>query len=229
MKADSSGTITYFYDAEDILCEYDSSGNLQARYTHGPGIDEPISMSRGGSDSYYHADGLGSVVNLTDASGVSVASYAYEAFGKVRSQTGNIVNFFRFTGREWDEDSGLYYYRARYYDPQIGRFITQDPFEGNLNDPSSLHRYLYVNNNPINKTDPTGLHSFGECMNKCLGVAGEIFDWRVQGACITVCTACYVFHPSCLACALCTGIGGGSFMACVLHCATHDEHDDGCN
>jgi RHS repeat-associated protein len=153
MKADSSGTITYFYDAEDILCEYNNAGSLQARYTHGPGIDEPVSMTRKGANSYYHADGLGSIVNLTNASGDSVASYRYEAFGKIKTQTGNIVNPFRFTGREWDDESELYYYRARYYEPGIGRFIQADP----IGIAGGINFYVYVGNNPINFIDPMGL------------------------------------------------------------------------
>ncbi|MBU0700533.1 RHS repeat-associated core domain-containing protein [bacterium] len=160
-KNDSAGTSTYLYDAFDILCEFDQYNNLKARYTFGPGIDNPISMTRDGAESYYHADGLGSIVNLTNANGVSAASYGYEAFGKMRNQTGSIVNPFRFTGREWDEDSGLYYYRARSYDAGVGRFLQTDP----IGIGGGINLYNYVGNNPGNWVDPYGLHLIGSILD----------------------------------------------------------------
>ena len=122
-----NGTITrYLYDGEDILYEVDGSNTILARYAHGSGIDEPLIMSRSGASYYYHSDGLGSITHITDSSGTIVTSYVYDSFGKIVAQTGNIPNPYTYTGREYDEESGLYYYRARYYSPELGRFISEN-------------------------------------------------------------------------------------------------------
>jgi RHS repeat-associated protein len=163
----------YLYDNEDIIAEYDADGNLIASYVHGQGIDEPISMTRGSSTYYYTFDGLGTVSELTDDSQGVVESYKYDAFGKIESPpaTGNP---YTYTGREYDPESGLYFYRARYYDAGVGRFLSADPIllprlsqdsytseisaEWKLPEliqvPHLLQPYAYVNNNPINNFDP---------------------------------------------------------------------------
>ncbi len=151
----------YFYDQEDILLEYDENDNLIARYTHRPGIDEPLIMERdmdndGTLESafFYHADGLGSIVALTDLSGNVVQTYEYDSFGNIVRQTGTIPNPYTYTAREYDEESGLYYYRARYYDAKTGRFLQEDPigFDG-----GDVNLYRYVRNGVISSTDPLGL------------------------------------------------------------------------
>ena len=147
----------YVYDEDNIVWEVqtDDSGGGTARtfFTHGSGVDEHLAMERNGQLSYYHADGLGSVVALTDQSRRVVQSYEYDSFGMVKPSSSSFVNSYTYTGREWDKETGLYYYRARYYDPMEGRFISKDPigFEGGIN------IYLYVDDNPINYFDPSGL------------------------------------------------------------------------
>jgi RHS repeat-associated protein len=150
-----NGTITrYLYDGEDILYELDGSNTILARYTHGPGVDEHLIVRRGGANYYYHADGLGSITHITDVSGNIVQTYVYNAFGEIVNQYGNLPNTFTYTSREYDPESGLYYYRARYYDSKIGRFLQTDPigFSG-----GGVNLYAYVANNPVNFTDPFGL------------------------------------------------------------------------
>ena len=123
-----NGTITrYFYDGQNILYELDGSNTILARYTHGPGIDEPLIMERDGANYYYHADGLGSITHITDAAGNIVQRYEYSAYGEIVTQDGNLSNLYTYTSREYDPESGLYYYRARYYDAEIGRFLQTDP------------------------------------------------------------------------------------------------------
>jgi len=149
-KKNKSGTTTfYFYDTEDILAEYDSFGNLKARYTFGKGIDNPISLRIGTQSYFYHLDALGSVISLTDSNKTQIVSYSYDAFGFPHPSS-LIPNPFLFTAREYEEEPCLYYYRARYYDPEVGRFITKDPSEKD-------HPYIYVENNPITMIDPYGL------------------------------------------------------------------------
>ncbi len=153
-----NATITrYVYDSEDILAEYDGSNTLQAKYLHGPGVDEPLRMTRNSQNYFYHVDGLGSITNITDSTGATVKTYQYDAFGNIINQTGTLVNPFTYTGREYDSESGLYYYRARYYDGRIGRFLQEDKETGQLTTPLSLNLYAYVLNNPLIYLDPFGL------------------------------------------------------------------------
>ncbi|TAK07548.1 RHS repeat-associated core domain-containing protein [bacterium] len=124
------------FDNEDILLELDGSNNILARYTHGPGIDESLIMEKGGASFFYHADGLGSIVDITDSAGTIKQRYTYSSFGKIESQLDpNFIQPYTFTGREFDSETGLYFYRARNYDHAIGRFLTSDPIglEGGLN------------------------------------------------------------------------------------------------
>ncbi len=110
-------------------------------------------------------------------------TYAYDAFGTLRSRTGTTANEFTFTGEQTDP-AGLQYLRARYYDPSIGRFWTRDPFSGTIADPMSLNRYVYGSNNPVMVDDPWGLCSkwppnkWGDCPHK----AAEKAVGVVQGA-----------------------------------------------
>lgn len=149
-------TWTYVYDNNSIALEAytDSTGAVtKTWYTEGPGIDEHLALERKGSSYYYHADGLGSIIDITDAGRNIVQNYTYDSFGMVKPSTG-FVNSYTYTGREWDPQAGLYFYRARYYDPMEGRFISKDPigFRG-----GGVNPYRYVENNPVNQIDPTGL------------------------------------------------------------------------
>jgi RHS repeat-associated protein len=148
---------TYVYDGPNIVSEYDGNGNVTNAYIHNLAVDDPLSLDQGGKTSYYLKDGLGSVTELTNSSGSVEVSYKYEAFGAIYSQTGTLVQPFTFTGREYDSESGLYYYRARYYDPRAGRFLTKDPIGFAAGD---VNRYRYVGNNPINFADPWGQYGW---------------------------------------------------------------------
>ena len=143
----------YLYDGYNILAEYDNNGNQVARYTQNLAIDDPLAMARGGSVHYYHKDALGSITAMTDVNGQVAQTYEYDSFGNIANQTGNIENPFTYTGREYDAETGLYFYRARYYDSKAGRFINEDPigFEGGIN----LFRYVY--SSPITYIDSDGL------------------------------------------------------------------------
>ena len=151
-KVSPTGTTIYAYDGDNVVEELDGGGTAVARYTQGLGIDEPLAMYRGGASYYYNADGLGSITSLTDASGQIAASYTYDSFGKLTASTGTITNPMRYTGREYDTATGLYYYRARYYDSSVGRFISEDAarFGGGTN------FYEYAGNTPTIFVDPTG-------------------------------------------------------------------------
>jgi len=112
--------------------------------------------------SFYGYDGHNNVRYLTGLNGIVTDTYDYDAFGNLIFRTGSTENHYLFTGEQFDPDLNLYYLRARYHNPDTGRFWTQDSFEGNGADPASLHKYTYCANNPINAFDPSGAFSIAE-------------------------------------------------------------------
>jgi RHS repeat-associated protein len=151
------GPTIYLYDGMDPKAnateEIDNGGNALARYTESDLVDEPLAELRGTTTSYYEADALGSVISLSNSNAGLTNSYVYDSFGNVTASTGTLTNPFQFTARDADSESGLYYYRARYYAPQIGRFLSEDPirFEGGID------FFAYVHNNPARFKDSSGL------------------------------------------------------------------------
>ena len=127
---------------------------LAASYVYGLDL---ISQERGVDDSFYLVDGLGSTRGLTDVGGNVTDIYSYDAFGNLIGVTGGTDNDYLFAAEQFDEDLDQYYLRQRYYDTKIGRFARRDSWEGSINDPVSLHKYLYANGNPVNRIDPSGL------------------------------------------------------------------------
>ncbi len=130
-----STTSKYVYDGEQIIAEYDGSNNLVRKFIYGSGIDEPVCMIVGSSTYYYHYDGLGSVIALSNSSKQIVEQYSYDVFGMptIRDAQNAVLstsaygNSYMFTGRQYDAQSSLYYYRARFYSPTLGRFLQPDP------------------------------------------------------------------------------------------------------
>ncbi len=151
-KSSSSGTSVYLYDGPNVAEEVDQSGNVLARYTQDSGIDQVRAELRSGTTSYYEQDGLGTVTSLSNAAGALAQTYTFDSFGNQTASSGSLTNSFRYTGREFDPETNLYYYRARYYDPNSGRFISEDPkrFQADVN------FYPYVSNSPTGHLDPFG-------------------------------------------------------------------------
>ncbi len=159
-KNAGGATNFYLYAGESVIEEYDGGGIQQALYVYGNFEDETLIRLSGGNTYFYHHNALGSVVALTDGAGAVAERYGYTAFGDVSffdgaynplpaSVTGNP---YLFSGRRLDSESGLFYYRARSYDPLWGRFLQRDP-AGYVD---ALNLYAYVRNNPVNFTDPYG-------------------------------------------------------------------------
>jgi len=148
-----SGSVTKYIHSGDQIIEEWEGETLARKYIYGAGIDESLVMiTLGGAKYCYHYDALGSVRNLTDSTGATVASYGYDVYGAF-NLTGNAHgNSYTFTGRQWDPESALYYYRARYYSLTLGRFLQADPIE--YKDGPNL--YTYAQNNPTNFIDPEG-------------------------------------------------------------------------
>ncbi len=131
----------------------DNNGTL-TKYQNGLGIDNKLKVSTNGAAKYFLADHLGSTSGLADASGNLTEQTSYDSFGNA---TTNLSTRYQFTGREFDNFTGLHYYRARWYDGNLGRFISEDPigFSG-----GDVNLYGYVGNNPQNWIDPIGLNPF---------------------------------------------------------------------
>lgn len=145
------------YDGDDMTQELNGIGSAVAVYTRGSWIDEPLAVYGGVNTSYFQADGLGSVTSLTDGSGAPTASYAYDSFGNLTASTGTVTNPYRYTGREFDPETGLYYERARYYDPTAGRFLSEGPIEYG----GGVNFYPYVSDRPLDRVDPFGYLQMG--------------------------------------------------------------------
>ena len=155
----TDGEVVYYLNDTNteytqVLAEYDASGNEICNYTIGEGI---ISQERDSKQSYYIADGHGSIRHLTDSEGVITDSYVYDSWGNLISSTGGTINNYLYCGEQYDSTTGLYYLRARYMNPETGIFITMDTYSGSLFDPVSLHKYLYANANPVTYSDPSGM------------------------------------------------------------------------
>ena len=157
------------------------------KYIHGLGIDEPLAVEQKGDIYYYHADGLGSIIALTDKRQKIVQSYTYDSFGNLKHHGHKVKQPYTYTAREWDKEIGLYFYRERYYDAMLGIFTTKDPtgFVGGIN------LYIYTRN-PINFKDPNGLDTWsgaGDTIGGFLifgGTAttyGWLTNWRTGEKC----------------------------------------------
>ncbi|KYC37632.1 hypothetical protein WA1_39915 [Scytonema hofmannii PCC 7110] len=153
-------TTNYLVDTNlphaQAVAEYDSSGNLKTSYLYGHDL---ISQTKDGQQSFYLVDGLGSTRVLTDGQASITDTYTYDAFGKLIGSSGSTDNNYLFAGEQYDEDLEQYYLRQRYYDPNTGRFTRRDVYEGRLEEPLTLHKYLYANGNPANLIDPSGLNA----------------------------------------------------------------------
>ncbi len=157
----STGSATnYYYSCDQAIEEHDANDAVLATYIFGVSIDDAIQMQRGGNTYYYHKNHLGSVVALTDAGGNIVERYEYDPYGQPlffdandnalsQSAVGNTI---LFTGRDYDAETGLYYYRARTMHPGLGRFMQHDP----LMYIDGYNLYSYVGNNPTNYIDYSG-------------------------------------------------------------------------
>jgi len=185
-------TTRYFHDGDNVLMELDGNNQMLARYTAALTMDSWISMERNGESLAYHTDGLGSVTALSGANQTLQATYTYDAYGQVLAKTGTVINPYTYTGRERDTLTGLYYYRTRYYDAGVGRFLTKDKFPSDLIEPSSINRYSYVANNPLNFVDPTG-EIF---LIPSLGTIGKAVFWGIVSQ--TALNLIFGKDPSCI-------------------------------
>jgi len=175
--AASGATAIFLYDGDRLVEEYNGSGVRLRRYVHGPGVDEPLIWYEGSGvasgQNWLIADRQGSVIATTNSTGAAT-TYGYGPYGEPREWSGPggaMLSRFRYTGQAALPELRLYHYKARVYDPGIGRFLQTDPI-GYQDD---LNLYAYVGGDPLNITDPTG--AVGLSIN---------FEWRIQTPEITI-------------------------------------------
>ena len=148
-KAVSGGkTVLYLGD------HFEVENGVNIKYIFGGNLR--LAMIKGSLTSYFHKDHLGSTAAVTNEAGVKVESPTYEPFGSTRTQEGTVVSNYKFTDQELDNETNLYNYDARLYDPVLGMFVTPDSVVPNMFDPQDLNRYAYCRNNPLIYVDPSG-------------------------------------------------------------------------
>lgn len=180
-KTDSGGTRQYHLEGEHLESTYNQSGQLVDKYLRGAVIDEIVDSYHytvpGNATSWknytFHHDQSNSITALSGANGSVEEQTGFDPFGAITSSTAPATgNALLYTGREYDRDSGLYYYRARYYDPEIGRFISEDPkgFGAGIN------FYAYCKNSPNDCTDPSGLIDVAKYINAGIRVINKTVE-----------------------------------------------------
>lgn len=191
-KIVGTDTLNYFYDGQQVIEERSNADSLKASYVWGTWIDDIVSTTRNNQSYFYHANTIGSITSITNASGNVVERYDYDAWGKMSVSDGNytplsisaIGNVYAYTGQRMEWETGFYFYRSRNYDPEHGRFLQRDPLEY----VDGLALYVYVSNMPSTMIDPYGTWSINWCSKwvnyfqtglDILGfipIYGEIFD-----------------------------------------------------
>jgi RHS repeat-associated protein len=211
--------VTTFYLVDDlnptgypqVVEELSGAGTVERQYTYGlQRIDEEQQISSVWTPSFYGYDGGGNVRQLTNASGGVTDTYEYDAFGNALVTTGSTPNVYLYRGEQFDPDLGLYYLRARYYNPATGRFTSRDPLSGDGLRPGSFHKYLYAEGDPANLVDPSGRAGLLDYV----GVAVTV----VAAVTLAAGIACFVKEFSYIEPALQNGdayYAGSTFSGCI--------------
>ncbi|OPX42547.1 tRNA(Glu)-specific nuclease WapA precursor [Ruminiclostridium hungatei] len=149
-----NGAITrYLYEYDKVVLETDGAGHQTGRNVYGTNL---LMRTADGTSYYYMYNGHADVTALLKPDGTIAATYYYDAFGNITDTTGSASNSITYAGYQYDRETGLYYLNARMYDPKTARFIQEDTYRGEQNDPLSLNLYTYCSNEPLMYTDPTG-------------------------------------------------------------------------
>ena len=191
-----------------VLCETDATGTITAYYIHGPTLVARIGSD--GSQRYYHTNDIGNVVALTDENETVTDRYGCTPFGLLRSQEGSTPNPFTYVGAlgVMAEADGLYFMRARFYDPDTGRFLGKDPVKGDVADARTLHRYVYTLQSPTTAVDPSGAKTWKYevySVSVGLGILSAEHDYQVRLIDVSI-TPCKYYDFACTS----IGVGWGT-------------------
>ena len=183
-KTANGVTTNFLHDGDNEIAEYDGSGTLTRRFVPGSAIDDYVAMiTAAGVKTFVHTDKMGSVIAVSDTSGAIVEGpYTYDAYGNCFTSAGASCTAvgipFRFAGQRFDAETNLYYYRARYYGPGIGRFYETDPAGYG----PDLNPYTYGGNDPTDRIDPTGLEDVAQGVGNMAGTTcGRTGDQSCSG------------------------------------------------
>jgi RHS repeat-associated protein len=167
-------TTRFVYDSDHVWADFDQNGTIKARYLYGDNVDQLLARYRPGEGTaWYLTDHLGTVRDIVNAAGSLIDHIDYDSFGRILAETNVLFgDRYKFTGREFISESGLYYYRARWYNPATGRFLSTDPIGFSAGD---ANLYRYVANSPLGAVDPSGQLALVEYAKKLgRGAVGSI-------------------------------------------------------
>ncbi|WP_028596379.1 polymorphic toxin-type HINT domain-containing protein [Paenibacillus assamensis] len=170
----------YYYDGEKRLVAEGTvaaEGKANITYTYLYEVDGKLVGRQDrstGKPQYYQLNGHADVVALVDEAGNKLNEYRYDIWGKPLEERETVPNNLKYSGEYWDNTTGLQYLRSRWYDPSMGRFISEDTYEGELNDPLSLNLYTYVENNPLIYHDPSGEFGITNCHMRCFSAGTKV-------------------------------------------------------
>jgi len=175
----TNGTITRYLTDDNsltgysqVLEELNGGYGVQKRYVYGLNLISQTDTIGTAGTQYYGYDGIGSIRLLTDMNGNVTDTYDYDAFGTIvySSHVAPGTNIYLFQGEQYDSDLGQYYLRSRYMNADIGRFWSMDSYEGEIEQPLTLQKYIFVSNNPINMIDPLGMQLEDESFPNWIGI-----------------------------------------------------------
>ncbi len=169
----------YVWDGDQMVLELEADGKVKKRYVRGNDLVF-ADKGNGTEQQYYVTDPHGSVVQLTDGNGKATKTYEYDSFGNEVKPDEKDDNPFRYCGEYYDRETGEVYLRARYCQPEKGRFLTRDTYAGEEDEPRSLHLYVYCYNNPVTFSDAGGDEPVNDVMAAGIHIGKNVYTQKTK-------------------------------------------------